>query len=121
MVNSNFTLFFDINSDGVYAQYLHSIVFFVEPEEAKDGSIYKEMFPGAPPLPLLRADAAAAGCCACCPRCASCCVLAQCVITTRWHGLRFHLCTQALPHKRASFLTNYLLTCARWVTCVRSE
>lgn len=48
-MNSNFTLFFNINSNGTYAQYLHTIVFFVEPEALQDGSVYKDMFPRALP------------------------------------------------------------------------
>lgn len=44
MVRVNFTLFFDIRSDGKYAQYLHSIVAFSEPDDKKN--VYPGMFSG---------------------------------------------------------------------------
>jgi hypothetical protein len=31
LVANNMTFFFDIHSDGVYAQYLHAVVLFSEP------------------------------------------------------------------------------------------
>jgi hypothetical protein len=44
-VANNFTLFFDLNTDGVYAAYLHTIVLFSEP--LKDTQYTESMMPGA--------------------------------------------------------------------------
>jgi hypothetical protein len=45
LVNLNLTFFFDINTDGKQSKYLHSIVFFSEPDDKKD--TYKNMWEGA--------------------------------------------------------------------------
>ena len=50
LVANNFTLFFDLNTDGVHADYLHTIVMFSEPRGNSD--YYDSMLPGARPFSL---------------------------------------------------------------------
>lgn len=45
LVANNFTLFFDLNTDGKHADYLHTIVMFSEPRGNSD--YIDTMMPGA--------------------------------------------------------------------------
>lgn len=52
LVANNFTLFFDLNSDGEHASYLHTIVMLSEPRGNSD--YYDVMMPGAmSPTPFI--------------------------------------------------------------------
>ena len=44
-MEANLTVFFNIDTDGVDAQYLHSIIVFSEPD-GDGGAIYRSMFDG---------------------------------------------------------------------------
>jgi hypothetical protein len=52
-VDGNFTYFFDINSNGTYAQWLRSIVPFEDLKDDQGKNIYKEEVVDGPPCPCL--------------------------------------------------------------------